>query len=359
MSASIWLRAETKPLERRTALTPQSAAALVEAGFSVTVERSGQSSFAEDDYKNAGCALVAQSTWVDAPDDAFIMGLKELPEDGTPLRHRHIYFAHAYKEQAGWQNTLGRFTRGGGKLYDLEFLVDDTGRRVAAFGYWAGYAGAAVAVKTWCGQALDRDPVVPVLGDYPNRDALVAELQEELAEAKAAAGRAPTVLVIGALGRSGSGSVDLAKALGLETTEWDMEETRPGGPFDAVLEHDIFINCVLVFSSIPPFVTRETIARPGRALRVVCDVSCDPFGDYNPVPLYTECTSFEDPAMRLLDGEPPLDLVAIDHLPSMLPRESSEDFSAQLLPTLLELGEPDAGVWGRALDVFKDKSKGL
>ena len=359
MGTRLWLRAETKPHERRTALTPASARVLVDAGFEVSVERSAQSSFSEDDYADAGCTLVAAGAWDTAPEDAFVMGLKELPESAEPLRHRHVYFAHAYKEQAGWQDVLGRFTKGGGALYDLEFLVDDTGRRVAAFGYWAGFAGAAVAVKTWCGQQLGRAPVVPPLGDYANRDALVDELGSELTEAKDVAARAPTMLVIGALGRSGSGACDLAKALSLTVTEWDMEETAPGGPFQAVLEHDIFINCVLVFSSIPPFVTKETIAVSDRVLSAISDVSCDPFSDYNPVPLYTECTSFERPAMRLLDGPPPLDLVAIDHLPSMLPRESSEDFSEQLLPTLLQLGQPEEGVWGRALEVFKEKSAGL
>lgn len=359
MGTGIWLRAETKPHERRTALTPQSAAALVAAGFDVTVETSGQSCFPAGAYEGAGCALAAPGTWPDAPADAFVLGLKELPESDAPLRHRHIYFAHAYKEQAGWRDVLRRFTRGGGALYDLEFLVDGKGRRVAAFGYWAGFAGAAVAVKTWCGQQLGRDPVVPALADYANRDVLVAELQDELAGAVAAAARAPTVIVIGALGRSGSGACDLAKALGLDVAEWDMAETAAGGPFRAVLAHDIFINCVLVFSSIPPFVTQETVAAPDRALAVICDVSCDPFGDYNPVPLYTECTSFETPAERLLDGPPPLDLVAIDHLPSMLPKESSENFSQQLLPTLLQLDQPKEGVWGRALETFKDKSRGL
>lgn len=359
MGTKIWLRAETKPHERRTALTPKSARALVAAGFEVSIERSAESCFPPDAYAACGCALVEPGTWPDAPGDAFIIGLKELPESTEPLAHRHIYFAHAYKEQAGWQDVLHRFTSGGGALYDLEFLVDQTGRRVAAFGYWAGFAGAAVAVKTWCGQMLGRQPVVPRLGDYPNRDALIAELGTELAQAAATAGRRPGVIVIGALGRSGSGAVALAKALGLETTEWDMAETKVGGPFDALLEHDIFINCVLVFSSIPPFITTDTVQRPGRRLSVVCDVSCDPFGDYNPVPLYSECTSFDDPARRLVEGSPPLDLVAIDHLPSMLPVESSEDFSAQLLPTLLQLGAPDEGVWGRALQVFKDKSAGL
>lgn len=359
MSAQVWLRAETKPHERRTALTPESAATLLEVGFGVTVEASRQSCFPVESYADVGCAIADAGTWPNAPSDAFIMGLKELPESSAPLTHRHIYFAHAYKEQAGWQDALGRFKRGGGALFDLEFLVDATGRRVAAFGYWAGFAGAAVAVKTWCGQMLGRDPVVAALSDYADRDALIANLKSELGEAATAAGRTPKVIVIGAMGRSGSGAVDLAKALDLETSEWDIAETKAGGPFDAVLAHDIFVNCVLVFSSMPPFVTKETILKAGRALRVVSDVSCDPFGDYNPVPLYSECTTFEAPARRLLEGDVPLDLVAIDHLPSLLPKESSEDFSQQLLPTLLQLGAPDEGVWGRALAVFKDKSQGL
>ena len=51
---------------------------------------------------------------------------------------------------------------------------------------------------------------------------------------------------------------------------------------------------------------------------------------------------------------PPLDVMAIDNLPSLLPRESSEDFAAQLLPHLRALDQLDAGVWGRAATVFRD-----
>lgn len=47
-------------------------------------------------------------------------------------------FAHCYKGQEGWGEVLGRFVEGKGLLYDLEFLEKE-GRRVAAFGYYAGY----------------------------------------------------------------------------------------------------------------------------------------------------------------------------------------------------------------------------
>jgi saccharopine dehydrogenase (NAD+, L-lysine-forming) len=71
-----------------------------------------------------------------------IVGLKELDPDSFPLEHVHVQFAHCYKNQAGWQDVLGRFFRGGGTLLDLEFLVDESGRRVAAFGFHAGFAAS-------------------------------------------------------------------------------------------------------------------------------------------------------------------------------------------------------------------------
>lgn len=58
-----------------------------------------------------------------------------------------------------------------------------------------------------------------------------------------------------------------------------------------------------------------------------------------------------------IDGSRPLDLIAIDHLPSLLPAESSDDFSSQLLPSLLEIQDDQTRVWRRAHDLFIDKSK--
>ena len=45
-------------------------------------------------------------------------------------------------------------------------------------------------------------------------------------------------------------------------------------------------------------------------------------------------------------------MTAIDNLPSLMPVESSQDYAAQLLPSLLTLTELDAGVWGRAKAEF-------
>lgn len=135
------MRGETKPLEHRSALTPSTTKALIDAGYVVNVERSPVRIFDDKEFEDVGAKLVPEGSWPDAPEEHLIVGLKELPDEiDFPLRHTHIQFAHCYKQQAGWDRTLSRFKKGGGVLYDLEFLQDDSGRRVAAFGYHAGYS---------------------------------------------------------------------------------------------------------------------------------------------------------------------------------------------------------------------------
>lgn len=345
----LWLRAETKPFERRTLLTPDIAAQLIQDGYSIVVEKSPLRIFDDIEYENAGCEIVDTHAWHQAPQHALILGLKELdPEDGAFTRN-HVHFAHVFKEQTGWEQTLTQFQQGGGKLFDLEYLTDETGKRVAAFGYWAGFVGAAVAVLAYCKKC--KSGTLGALNAWPDKNALVSEVRAELAKID----DNPTALVIGALGRCGSGAVELLKRCDVKTTAWDQAETASGGPFDAVRDHDLFINCVFINQALPPFTDSAQMERPSRRLQVICDVSCDPFGQYNPVPIYSQCTSMDAPVIEVLpasNNEQSLHLIAIDHLPSLLPRESSEDFSTQLLPILRDIRNLDSGAWKRAGDIF-------
>jgi saccharopine dehydrogenase (NAD+, L-lysine-forming) len=79
-----------------------------------------------------------------------------------------------------------------------------------------------------------------------------AALRERIADALGT--DRPRVLIIGALGRVGTGAGDLCDALGLAVTSWDMAETAHGGPFPEVLEHEIFLNCILATPGVPVFV---------------------------------------------------------------------------------------------------------
>lgn len=131
--------------------------------------------------------------------------MKELPEnDDSPLNHTHIFFAHCFKNQGGWKELLHRFDAGNGTILDLEFLNDSNGkfdtccvqwrvsfinqsinigRRVAAFGYMAGFAGSAVAIDVWCHQKTGAAEKYGALTPYPNEDALISYTKERLSAA--------------------------------------------------------------------------------------------------------------------------------------------------------------------------------
>ncbi|MCJ1358824.1 MAG: Saccharopine dehydrogenase [Icmadophila ericetorum] len=359
---TLHLRSECKPLEHRSALTPKTTKALLDAGFKVNIEHSPERIFKDEEFSAVGATLVPEGSWPSAPHDHLIVGLKELPEKEFPLHHTHIQFAHCYKQQSNWSSVLSRFPLGGGTLLDLEFLTDDSGRRVAAFGYHAGYAGAALAIIAWAWQ-LEHSPSEPMPGvsSYPNEKALLQDVRAAYKKGmELNVDNLPQVLVIGALGRCGKGAVDLCLAAGIpaeKLLKWDMAETAKGGPFLEIIESDIFVNCIYLSEPIPPFINAETLASPSRRLSVVCDVSCDTTNPRNPIPIYDVNTTFDKPTVPVkVTTEPPLTAISIDHLPSLLPREASEAFSAALLPSLLQLEKRhDSNVWKQAESLFKEK----
>nr|POE63266.1 saccharopine dehydrogenase [nad(+), l-lysine-forming] [Quercus suber] len=280
----IHVRAETKPLEHRTAITPTVAKKLVDDGYTVNVEKAPLSIFKDEEYEGTGASLVPTGSWVDVPADHIIVGLKELPEEEFPLKHTH-----------------------------------------------AGFAGAALALLAWAWQLKHgKDKPLPGVSAYENETALLKDVKTAVEEGKAQAGHYPRVLVIGALGRCGKGAVDLCIKAGLQNI------------------------------LIPPFVSKESLASSRRKLAVVCDVSCDTTNPHNPIPIYEINTTFDKPTVPVElpagSGDLPLTVISIDHLPSLLPREASEAFSSQLLPSLLSLKDrKKTRVWQQAEKLFHDK----
>ncbi|MFF8195013.1 saccharopine dehydrogenase [Streptomyces bobili] len=338
----LWLRHEVRSTERRTPIVPDDARHLVDNGVRLTVEESPQRIFPVAEYEAVGARIAPAGSWTSAPPGTVVLGLKELPDEPAELTHPHIYFGHAYKEQPGAAGLLRRFASGGGALLDLEYLVDGEGRRLAAFGYWAGYLGAALAVLQHRGRltaplhptgknALD-DTLRPLPGD------------EDF-----------TALVVGALGRSGRGARAAFDTAGVDPTCWDLAETRALDRA-ALLGHDVMVNAVLATSPVPPFLRERDIDDPARRLRTLSDVTCDVGSPLNVLPVYDRTTEWAEPVRRLRE-EPPLDLIAIDNLPSLLPRESSADFSRALLPLLLEYDAHPA--WSRCLARFRQACAGL
>lgn len=341
------LRDEARETERRTAVTPSDAKTLLDAGFEISVERSDKRIFNDAEYADAGCELVDTGTWLTAT-DATILGLKELPEEPAKLTAPFIHFAHVYKEQTGWEAELARFHNGGGCLYDIEYLTK-SGRRVAAFGYWAGWMGAALAawrlLARWNGVEGPESGV----SSFESRGA-VEDILTELSQNCAKPRRA---VVIGAKGRSGSGATEALKLAGFEVTEWDMEETRDLDR-NALMAHDLLVNCVLMTGPGLKLLSTEDISNPLNFIQMVSDVSCDPFSDFNPLPIYDAPTGWDQPFIALGKNgiREDMEITAIDNLPSLLPREASEDFSSQMVKSLLAY--PDGEEWVAAAESFEN-----
>ena len=56
-------------------------------------------------------------------------------------------------------------------------------------------------------------------------------------------------------------------------------------------------------------------------------------------------------------ASPPVDVCSIDHLPSLVPRSSSSEYSEGFHRHLLGFGQ--SSVWQRALDIFNEKTAQL
>lgn len=356
-----WMRHEVKPGEERVILTPEDVKTLLDKGVQVTVEKSSTRCIADCEYEKVGCTMVESETWYkDAPKDAIIIGLKELPDNDDNLSRKHILFAHCYKTQGGWEQVLSKFVRGKGLLWDLEFLVDENKRRVAAFGRAAGIVGMAVGLLQWC-EAKGSKAALGPLSSWKSKQALVDDVSAKIKKVQAETGcEPPSSLVIGALGRCGGGAVWFAEQCGLTATKWDMKETKGGGPFDELLKVDVLINCIYLMQKIPPFITKEMLERPGRTLSVLADVSCDTSNPNNPFPFYNEGTVLTKPTLRVL-SEPIMDVVAIDHLPSLIPADASAEYSSAIVTHLLALHEegPSSPVWDRAEKLYHSMVEGL
>ena len=82
----LWIRAEERPNEKRVGVTPNGVKSLLQAGFDVTIERDSTRAISIESY--SGAQVAGTGDWRSAPKEAIIIGLKELPEEITPLHHR-------------------------------------------------------------------------------------------------------------------------------------------------------------------------------------------------------------------------------------------------------------------------------
>jgi saccharopine dehydrogenase (NAD+, L-lysine forming) len=354
MNKIVWLRAESRPHEGRTPLIPLHAGVLVRNGFQVCVESSETRIFADSAFADEGCTLVANGSWRFAPRDALILGLKELPDASFPLRHRHMYFAHAYERQHGSRELLQRFKRGGGFLYDLEQIKDSFGAQLVTggAGYLAGIAAAVACLDIWKQKRSDIEDDSVAKYRVPTQFMSVSELVSYARSVTDNRVRAPRTLVIGHRGKSGSGVTHLLDAIGLRY-DCSPRITHQQPEFrENLRDYELVFNCIKLAADTPIFLSDEMID-PHTKIRLIGDISCEATHPRNPLPLYSMPTSFAAPVCRAKSG---IDIMAIDNITAMLPVECSEMLSEQIFPYLcyfmLSRGTYGASPFQRVVDAF-------
>lgn len=352
---ALWVRAESLEDEKRCALTPSDAKKLCERGITVYVEKCPNRIFENSEYESVGCILVNKGEHIKASCLDFVLGIKALSHNETPISQQHIYFAHAYKQQNGAKALMKRFKDGNGCLYDLEYLVDQSLKRVCYFGYWSGISAACLSLLYWCSKYSNTSFKIPQY--YPSLKQALSDVSNHVKRLN----NKPRCLVIGHKGNCGTGVKSILSRLELPLTLWDIEETKSLDSFDEVYQHDIFFNAIYLNPKTPKFIRKSELNQSShRQLRLICDISCDPNNIHNPLPVYDSVTSFKAPAHNLNFSNIALDIIAIENMPSFLPRESSAAFSKQLLPYLLQLFENNEALpfeWERLKMLYLKKAQ--
>lgn len=338
---SVWIRAETRATERQAPLVTDDAALLVRRDVTLTVEEAPQREFPLDAYVRAGCATAPTGSWTDAPPDTSILALKGLPDELVALCNRHILFGHVCKGQESAAELLSRFAEGGGILQNLEYLTGVAGRRLAAFNYWANCMGAVLAVPRRR-RALDT-PLLPL--DRARWDALLASTD----------GSGERALLWAPLAAAGEGPAPPWKPPGSPRFAGDLEGTR-NLDLAAPLDHDILVKTVLITRPTEPFLLLADLDVPDRRLSLISDITCDVGSECNVPPVYDTVCKWDRPARRLRASGRPLDLIAVDNLPSLPHDEAVRAFSTNLAPPLPRLGHGDS-TWVPCLRAFARASR--
>ncbi|MET1255475.1 hypothetical protein [Aliikangiella maris] len=196
--------------ERRTALSPSDAADLVEKGFPISVESSGIRVFPDADYQSLNVPIV------DSPlASEFVVGIKEPPVNSIQPNQVHLAFSHTFKGQAYNMGLLQKFIDQKATLIDYEPITDSQGKRLIAFGRFAGIAGAIDSLHI-AGQKFQVREQKSALSQIKQTCQYhsIDEIKQHFQQIDLNSGEPVRVLIVGS-GNVGQGSEEVCQWLGL------------------------------------------------------------------------------------------------------------------------------------------------
>jgi len=282
--------------------------------------------------------------------DSIIIGIKELDNRELLDHHTHIYFAHCYKQQPNSKEILTRFRDSGSTLYDLEYFTDSFGKRLIAFGYYAGLVGATLGLLQYSSKIgrfvenSENSYNVENLTYWTSFNEMIQSLKYNLFLYTTF-----KIAIIGSNGRCGRGVTNVLDQLGLLYNEFNSNSR-----IENLEDYDIVYNCIQLTEKIPAWFDNNTLFTKDV---VIIDISCDVGNPNNPISFDYPLTTWETPVFQL---NPYVDIIAIENLPSLLPLESSRHFSNLFIRLIIEkLNGDKLGRWKKNRDIYLSKIRSL
>lgn len=328
----IYLRSEDLANEYRSPLVPRDVRKLLKAGFQVYVQTSKQRIYKDAEYSKAGAILTTRKWHHPSYKKALIVGLKELSDLSYLDNHTHVYFSHTYKNQANWQEILSFFNESNSKIYDFEYFLDKFNRRLIAFGEYAGKVATALGLLQYYYRI--NNITMENLKPWPSYEAMYEALSGKIV-------KEVKIAIVGADGRCGSGVQKVLNVLKIP-----FDKISKNANISVLLSYDIVFNCILLDETYDKvwFDKNTVFTKP----LVIVDLSCDYSKPNNPIQIYEKSTTWNEPVLHYNSN---VDIIAIENLPSLLPKESSDEFSNKFRKLLLlNIENP---VWFKNLEIYR------
>ncbi|MCB0595352.1 MAG: alanine dehydrogenase [Lewinellaceae bacterium] len=310
----------------------------------------------------------------DLSDRDILMGVKEVPIAQLIPDKTYFFFSHTIKEQPYNRSLLRAILDKNIKLVDYEVLTDVRGRRLIAFGRFAGMVGAHNGILAY-GRRTGKYALRRMKDCLDYAEAKMVYQQIQLP---------PMKVALTGSGRVGRGAAMVLKDMGIRqvSPEEFLEQEfagpvftqlecmhyaarKDGAPFSkrdfykhperykSIFEPyyqaaDLMINGIFWDKKAPAFFTKEEMRREEFNIQVIADVTCD-IAPVSSIPSTLRASTIADPVYgydpqaeaETAPFQPhSIDVMAIDNLPNELPRDASKAFGRQfinhVLPELLK-----------------------
>ena len=363
------------PPDRRVPFTPEQLQRLSQkyrGQIEFIVQSSNIRCFSDQEFMDAGIEVRE-----DVSDCDCLMGIKEVPISQLIPNKTYVFFSHTIKKQEHNRKLLQAILEKNIRLMDYEVLKDNIGQRTVAFGRWAGIVGAYNGLWTYGKKSGLFD--LKRAKDCHDR----TELNQELKKVQLP----PIKIVVTGSGRVGKGALEILHEINikevnphdfihqyfdepvftvLHTGDYNRRKTDGGYDREEFFSHpekyesdfmkfaevsDLFIAAAYWDQRAPRLFELEDIRSEEFNISVIADVTCDIDGS---VPTTRKASSIADPVydvdrekLELIPAfgkQNSISVMAIDNLPTELPRNASEEFGKQLmenfLPELLKEKSP-------------------